>query len=192
MYVYIYVCIFIIYNNGDGDDDDDGDFQICIFAWSCHVLWFLSVLIERFVFEYYSEGSNFFVPSMALSWSDARAHCLSLQADLAVVHDVRMLEFINNIIQKFSLAAIYIGLRRHPKDRSTFRWVDGNDLVYSNWKANEPNSLAEGCILQLSSGWADLHCYYLRRFICQQPIEGEERRSNHLYHENERLRIFIK
>ena len=135
----------------------------------------VSVLIERFVFKYYSNGYSYIVSKQSLSSNDARKFCQTIQGDLTVIPDKHTLHFLADLLVRESTGTAHIGLARHPKNLHNFFWVDGSGMVFTSWETNEPSNLDEGCaeLFAGSISYNDINCETnLKPFVCQQSIQG--------------------
>lgn len=127
------------------------------------------------MFKYYSNGYNFIVQKQNANWNAARRYCQAIRADLAVIPDEHTLNFLIDVAVREGLSHFHVGLARHPDNVLAFRWIDGSPLVFTKWKAFEPNGINEECVECSvdSVGYNDIACdNNPKPFVCQQPIEG--------------------
>ncbi|XP_063816733.1 pulmonary surfactant-associated protein D-like [Pseudophryne corroboree] len=72
-------------------------------------------------------------------------------------------------IRKKSPIAIFLGINDVQKE-GTFKYPNGENIVYSNWHPGEPNNErgAEVCVEMYDTGrWNDENCAEMRRIICE-------------------------
>ncbi|KAK3100720.1 hypothetical protein FSP39_024244 [Pinctada imbricata] len=108
------------------------------------------------------------------TWSDASKACQALGRDkyyLASIRNPLENAFITSLLSDMS-STPWIGLSRAP--RQQYRWVDNEDLTYTNWYHGEPNGAANmqmcGRVYsyQHSAGeWDDVPCNQTNAYICE-------------------------
>ena len=126
-------------------------------------------------------------------WQDAEAMCKSFFSTAGQGHLVSILsEAENNFVYEFwrssllgnvyTLDGVYnaddsflIGLH-DINFENTFEWSDGNPVIYTNWKDDQPNNWngEQDCSIMRGSQWNDFQCENNERFfpfICKLPIE---------------------
>ena len=114
-----------------------------------------------------------------MSWMDAKRHCQKLSrpgkmVHLASIHSKEEDEFVGEHVrnEKSAIAAnrgYWIGFNDREQE-NVFKWVDGSDVGYENWKQNEPNNLREeDCVevLRRSDEWNDYKCREKLQFVCK-------------------------
>lgn len=72
--------------------------------------------------------------------------------------------------------AVWIGLMRSSNGNSdsSFRWINGNRLNYTNWDKDEPSDNRRNCFLLINSGhWTGDHCNKKFPFICEIESDFE-------------------
>ena len=138
--------------------------------------------LERFIFEYYSNGYTYFFLSQDLNWIDSRQYCLTRGADLPVILDEHTELAINKMIEREGASnTINIGLKQNPVS-SEYEWVDGSPFEYEHWSGNKPNG--GECTSRFgNTKWDSLNCAaHLRKVLCQQSIEGENNLKGVLFY----------
>ena len=70
------------------------------------------------------------------TWAEAKAEAEANGGHLAIVEDIAENDFIQDgIIADYA----WIGLSDHETE-GTFKWINGDDLTFSNWNSGEPNN----------------------------------------------------
>ena len=114
---------------------------------------------------------KYIVSDNALSWSDARQHCWTLAGELLSITDKTEQEIVKRILHPSQ--SYWIGMTdKGTGVQPNFVWIDGQEVLYKNWKAGEPSNPSEKCgsILQGSNGqWNDATCKDKLKFICKVP-----------------------
>ncbi|XP_047136869.1 macrophage mannose receptor 1 isoform X2 [Hydra vulgaris] len=105
------------------------------------------------------------------NWKDSLLSCLSYGGNLLSVTDQAENLFIVNQLKNDNMGNnhYWIGLSELKNER-IFIWSDSTALVFSNWKANEPNNHKnnnEECVQATVDGWNDNVCSGLFGFICK-------------------------
>lgn len=104
------------------------------------------------------------------TWFQSRDYCRSIGADLVTIQQQSKMDFIDS---QYPNVLHWVGLRRL---NSTFIWVDGTNIDFTYWAANEPNNHnnVENCVhtnRESPRGWHDSNCYLSQRFICEMSFE---------------------
>ena len=97
------------------------------------------------------------------TWSLARARCVSLFADLAVLKTAAELELARPLSGRHP----WIGL--HDPELDGFEWLDGSSVASGLWAGNQPNGDASCGLYDPTSGLHDTGCTNARSFLCQRP-----------------------
>ena len=114
----------------------------------------------------------------SLTWSDANNYCLNnYGTHLASILNEEQYNQSYNIFKIFDKIQIWIGLH-DTNTESVFEWSDGNNIDYTKWYTNEPNSGGSGdedCVEMRHNNfngmWNDLSCNNkLDAFICNRPM----------------------
>ena len=115
----------------------------------------------------------YLVSTSVKSWSQARAYCHSLDADLVKINSAQENEFVLKLVRKEDRTPkqVWLGLRWYS---TNFNWYDNSVPVYSNWAPGEPNGKArEPCVHmytaqpdnklpgRASGYWNDIPCHVL-------------------------------
>ncbi|XP_043210918.1 type-2 ice-structuring protein-like [Amphibalanus amphitrite] len=116
-------------------------------------------------------------PPQELTFTEAKAACVSLGAHLAVP---RSAEENQCVLTMAAGADAWIGLSEHGED-GVFVAEDGGEPVFNNasfWASTEPNDdIAYNCVQMYidSQGWDDTECGYPQGYVCQswnKPLCG--------------------
>ena len=113
------------------------------------------------------EGSCYKVSSGKSNWTAAKSTCEAMGSKLAMVTsqaDQQALAALN-LSQR-----VWIGLRRDPKNKSGWFWVDGSRATYTYWGDGEPNNAKgnEDCtqIIPRNGKWNDDPCSLTLHYVC--------------------------
>ncbi|XP_038078467.1 macrophage mannose receptor 1-like [Patiria miniata] len=111
-------------------------------------------------------------------WTSAREACKDEHADLVVIPSADVNNFLQTALAS-TQKVYWIGLWDRSQE-SSFEWVDGSPVTYTNWKPGEPNddfpiSTGEDCgeIDTRTGGngkWNDQACVALNYYICSRSI----------------------
>ncbi|XP_033097160.1 mucin-12-like [Anneissia japonica] len=107
-------------------------------------------------YQYFSDSKT---------WENARAFCIALGADLAVVKD----ENENTFIDSISSSDVWIGLR-DIEEENVWVWIESGECSdYTNFNNGEPNDAGnEDCVeLETSGRWNDLKCSTKQGYVCE-------------------------
>ena len=123
----------------------------------------------------HSDGTIYAVTKETMNWDDARAMAQEQGGDLVTIHSEAENDLVADLLDGESawLGASDDGDRipgafeTHYTDREDgWRWVDGSELSYDNWRHPAPNNAATGddseedCLTMYEndSDWNDLNC----------------------------------
>ena len=101
-----------------------------------------------------------------MKWDAAKSACENLGSKLAVVNSEAKLRAL---APKISMRA-WIGLHRDPNNKSSWLWVDGSRVNYTNWNSGEPNNAhREHCveIFAHSGIWNNMPCSKYLNYVCE-------------------------
>lgn len=114
-----------------------------------------------------TDGSHY----ISLSWQNAQRYCLSIGGHLVSINSEAENEQVKNLLKGVAMDA-WIGAR-NVGEGMRFLWVDGGELIFSDWHTGEPNNDngVEECASFRNSGtgrkWNDLSCDRHNAFICE-------------------------
>ena len=88
-------------------------------------------------------------------------------------------QFVKNFLENLDITKyIWIGATDRDEE-GTWRWVDGKEMKYTDWKKGEPNPKKmhdQDCLRIATSkhekypeGWTDGECSKLHTFLCEYP-----------------------
>ena len=100
-----------------------------------------------------------------VTWKDAMEACRNDEAHLVVIDDENENAHVRSLITSGS---IWIGLTDKDNE-GIFVWVTGEPLVYTNWRAGEPDlSESQDYVKQEYSGqWNDRDSDSVNRYVCE-------------------------
>jgi hypothetical protein len=112
-------------------------------------------------------GGHCYFPTMARTWLANRDVCNTLKAHLVTINTDAEQAFVNSI----SSGDRWIGLGRaegSPFEKSSYKWITGEPVSYSNWESSEPN-FSGNCVRLRGDGlWADYSCSQTLSAICER------------------------
>ena len=87
-----------------------------------------------------SNGHTYYLLS-ASSWQDAEAAALTMDGNLVTINDAEEQAWVFNTFGSFGGTdrSLWIGLSRNGLSTS-FQWVDGTTVSYTNWLPGQPDS----------------------------------------------------
>ena len=108
---------------------------------------------ENYTFLGEFGGNKYYLSSYTSTWNDANNLLTDLDgAHLATITSQEENDFLASVAG----ASVWIGLNDFEESR-VWRWVTGEDLVYTNWNNGEPNNVNERVVEFLPNGkWNDL------------------------------------
>ena len=83
-------------------------------------------------------GHHYYVFSNRGTYADAENYCKSLGGYLASITSQEENDFLYDYICSKSIESAYFGLTDRETE-GTWKWVNGEDLSYTNWTSGEPN-----------------------------------------------------
>lgn len=102
------------------------------------------------------------------SWTDARQYCANRGAHLVTIGSAEENEFVRQMLLQSSRVRTWIGLERIGTSTS-WRWVNGEPVSYTNWISGEPNNDGgtERFVELRSTGWNDLPSTWTAAAVCE-------------------------
>ena len=86
-------------------------------------------------------GNNYYVSNGTYTWSQSNALAAQYDADILTITSAAENTFVYDSIQSFPGTNLWLGL--YGPDNSSFGWINGEPLVYTNWASGEPSSSSE-------------------------------------------------
>ncbi|XP_044135024.1 low affinity immunoglobulin epsilon Fc receptor-like [Bufo gargarizans] len=113
-------------------------------------------------------SSCYFVSREEITWDSARNECYRMNSVLVMIKDKTesdSLKQLYNINKRY-----WIGLRRDLNKVYIWKWLDGTQVTFTNWAANEPNyhGKEEDCGETISGPWNDRPCSNKLFYICKR------------------------
>ena len=101
--------------------------------------------------------------------SEAQAECERLEGILVTAKDLTETEFILSFKQSGS---VWMGVS-DAVEASQWIWADGTQVLWSNWKGEEPSDIpGNDCAVFRDSGkWLDTSCNDTYLFMCKVPLK---------------------
>ncbi|KAK1790852.1 hypothetical protein P4O66_014704, partial [Electrophorus voltai] len=117
------------------------------------------------------------------TWEDAEKDCREHSSHLSSVTSPVEQDFLNGeshtyqtlstLEQRLGHENVWIGLNDRTVEED-FQWTDSVDLVYENWRENQPDNFfagGEDCVVMISreaGRWNDVPCNYNLAYICKK------------------------
>lgn len=80
-----------------------------------------------------------------LTWDEAKSICESYGGHLVTITSQKENNLVSNLIKDGSMGAYWIGAQRDDE----WKWITGEDFIYSSWQPNRPDDNEFGMVIQL-------------------------------------------
>ncbi|MBP3892002.1 MAG: S8 family serine peptidase, partial [Solobacterium sp.] len=80
-----------------------------------------------------------------LTWDEAKSICESYGGHLVTITSQKENEIVSSLVEDGSMGAYWIGARRDDD----WKWITGEDFIYSSWQPNRPDDNEFGMVIQL-------------------------------------------
>ncbi|TRY55232.1 hypothetical protein DNTS_032692 [Danionella cerebrum] len=103
------------------------------------------------------------------TWEDAEKVCREHSSHLSSISSSAEMHFLNDLAQE----NVWIGLNDRTVEED-FQWTDGSDVVFENWRENQPDNFfagGEDCVVMITredGKWNDVPCNYNLPYICRK------------------------
>ncbi|XP_040002527.1 ladderlectin-like isoform X2 [Xiphias gladius] len=112
-------------------------------------------------------NSCYLYVSSSRSWSSAAAHCTSLGASLASVHNVFDYSFLQELTRRSGSSVAWIGGFYFQG----WRWVDQSSFSYNYWSSQNTVSRYQCIHLNARAGWSNNNCSNGWSSICMKRTD---------------------
>lgn len=165
----------------------------------CYPLYNLFPNVDKNTYYYNGKYYKVFIDD-SISWLAAEAKCRKIGGHLVMPKNNDEMAFIKSIANKYNVYSLWIGGVK-PASRSTFNWVDGSVITWTNYKKDQPGISAvtssDYHLVMYGSGTAngslgEWACYettssmYVKGYICEftGTIEVFKKVDNELFRLN--------
>ncbi|KAL6119017.1 uncharacterized protein ACO6RY_03680 [Pungitius sinensis] len=111
-------------------------------------------------------GETFILISISMNWTQAQTYCREHHTDLAIVRNLAENQKVQSLVPPQSI--VRIGLFRDG-----WKWSDGTDSSFTNWKNGEPklsNEICAAADFSANGQWQVSFCQDMRPFICYTDV----------------------
>ena len=88
------------------------------------------------------------------SFADAQQNCQHIGGELASIQSQEIMDELLNTFDAFVTGNVIIGAKDDINE-GTFRWVKGENFIYTNWKNGEPQNSGDKDCVYMESGTGD-------------------------------------
>jgi len=115
--------------------------------------------IPGFVFLGSLDGHTYYMSQDACTWPEAYLICEQLGGHLVTISSAEENQFISNFVHEDT----WIGFT-DEREEGVWEWVTGEEVIYTNWRSDEPNNSGEEDYAQMDSDgyWNDCSDWELR------------------------------
>ncbi|XP_075172279.1 macrophage mannose receptor 1-like [Anomaloglossus baeobatrachus] len=108
------------------------------------------------------------------SFAEANSTCNNNGADLLTVENRFEQAYLTSLIGLRTEKYFWTGLS-DTKDRNTFKWSNGQDVTYTHWNVDMPNT-RQGCVAMRTGNqaglWDVINCEEKAKYVCKKWAEG--------------------
>ena len=84
-------------------------------------------------------GHSYKLFDIDMTWKDAKAYCEGLGGHLAIINSSGKQKFVESLIKNSNRQIFWLGATDEATE-GIWKWIDGSNIVYSNWSPGEPNN----------------------------------------------------
>uniref|UniRef100_A0A4W5MC77 C-type lectin domain-containing protein n=1 Tax=Hucho hucho TaxID=62062 RepID=A0A4W5MC77_9TELE len=106
------------------------------------------------------------------NWTESQVYCRQHYTNLSIIHTEQDWKEIQSTLSNFN-GDVWIGLHRDkPDPDEMWRWSDGEDFMFFNWKTGYGGQNNHDCTISSSYQWMTVDCTAVYQYMCQQVQPG--------------------
>uniref|UniRef100_A0A673Z2W1 C-type lectin domain-containing protein n=1 Tax=Salmo trutta TaxID=8032 RepID=A0A673Z2W1_SALTR len=106
------------------------------------------------------------------NWTESQVYCRQHYTNLSNIHTEQDWKEVQSTLSHFN-GGVWIGLHRDkPNPDEMWRWSDGEDFMFFNWKTGYGGQNNHDCTISYSSQWMTVGCTAVYQYMCQRVQPG--------------------